>query len=70
MENKSTDNSTSSDENGTDPNEIPAQTPTPERSNEIPNGGFKAWIQVLGSFFLIFNSWQVLSLLYVSQSQK
>jgi hypothetical protein len=22
-----------------------------------PNGGAKAWIQVLGSFFLFFNSW-------------
>jgi hypothetical protein len=23
----------------------------------LPNGGAKAWIQVLGSFFLFFNSW-------------
>ena len=22
-----------------------------------PNGGFKAWLQVLGSFFLFFNCW-------------
>lgn len=22
-----------------------------------PNGGFHAWLQVLGSFFLFFNSW-------------
>ena len=22
-----------------------------------PNGGLKAWLQVLGSFFLFFNSW-------------
>ncbi len=22
-----------------------------------PNGGFAAWLQVLGSFFLFFNSW-------------
>jgi hypothetical protein len=27
--------------------------------NEIPNGGLKAWLQVLGSFFLFFNSWFV-----------
>ena len=25
--------------------------------NQPPNGGFKAWSQVLGSFFLFFNSW-------------
>ena len=25
--------------------------------NEIPNGGSQAWLQVLGSFFLFFNSW-------------
>lgn len=24
-----------------------------------PNGGLKAWLQVLGSFFLFFNSWYV-----------
>ena len=25
-----------------------------------PNGGLKAWTQVVGSFFLFFNSWYVL----------
>lgn len=24
-----------------------------------PNGGFAAWLQVLGSFFLFFNGWLV-----------
>jgi hypothetical protein len=23
----------------------------------IPNGGLRAWLQVLGSFFLFFNTW-------------
>ena len=23
----------------------------------IPNGGLKAWLQVLGAFFLLFNTW-------------
>lgn len=23
----------------------------------VPNGGLTAWLQVLGSFFLFFNSW-------------
>lgn len=26
-----------------------------------PNGGFKAWLQVAGSFFLFFNCWYVFS---------
>lgn len=29
----------------------PTAPPTP------PNGGMKAWLQVLGAFFLFFNSW-------------
>jgi hypothetical protein len=25
--------------------------------SSVPNGGTRAWLQVLGSFFLFFNSW-------------
>jgi len=25
--------------------------------NSVPNGGLKAWLQVLGAFFLMFNTW-------------
>lgn len=25
--------------------------------SEIPNGGWLAWLQVFGSFFIFFNSW-------------
>jgi hypothetical protein len=34
-------------------------TPLPEKEirSMIPNGGFIAWLQVLGSFLLFFNSW-------------
>ena len=28
-------------------------------AGDPPNGGLKAWLQVAGSFFLFFNSWQV-----------
>jgi hypothetical protein len=28
-------------------------------ASTIPNGGFWAWMQVLGAFFLFFNSWYV-----------
>ncbi|KAL2025217.1 hypothetical protein VTO58DRAFT_105307, partial [Aureobasidium pullulans] len=27
----------------------------------IPNGGTKAWLQVLGAFFLFFNSWGIIN---------
>jgi len=27
--------------------------------NSVPNGGLKAWLQVLGAFFLMFNTWYV-----------
>lgn len=39
--------------------ELPSVVPK-DPNHEIPNGGFKAWLQVLGSFFLFFNSWLVL----------
>lgn len=34
-------------------------TPVPEKEirKAIPNGGLLAWLQVLGSFLLFFNSW-------------
>lgn len=28
-------------------------------ASSIPNGGLWAWLQVLGGFFLLFNSWYV-----------
>lgn len=31
--------------------------PTP--ANDPPDGGLKAWLQVVGSFFLFFNTWYV-----------
>jgi hypothetical protein len=40
--------------------EIPqAAQPQPAPSSPIPNGGFKAWLQVLGAHLLFFNSWYV-----------
>ncbi|KAF2500643.1 MFS general substrate transporter [Lophium mytilinum] len=29
--------------------------------DSIPNGGFQAWLQVAGAFFLFFNSWGILN---------
>jgi hypothetical protein len=36
---------------------IPASAP--DFNKDIPNGGLTAWLQVLGSFFLFFNTWFV-----------
>ncbi|KZF25870.1 putative MFS monocarboxylate transporter [Xylona heveae TC161] len=30
-------------------------------NNAIPNGGLQAWLQVLGAFFLFFNSWGIIN---------
>lgn len=31
------------------------------KSEQPPNGGIKAWVQVLGAFMLFFNSWYVVT---------
>lgn len=30
---------------------------TPPATSEVPNGGFAAWLQVVGAFCLFFNTW-------------
>lgn len=40
------------------PVDKPEQAP-PIPANEPPNGGLRAWLQVVGSFFLFFNTWYV-----------
>jgi MFS family permease len=45
--------------------------PTPPRVNDassIPNGGLRAWLQVLSSFFLMFNSWGIINTFGVYQA--
>jgi len=36
--------------------------------NSIPNGGLRAWLQVVGSFFLFFNSWGIINTFGVYQT--
>lgn len=31
--------------------------PSANDTSSIPNGGVKAWLQVLGTFFIFFNTW-------------
>lgn len=30
-------------------------------TSSVPNGGLKAWLQVLGGFFVLFNTWGILN---------
>lgn len=31
--------------------------PSVDDGSSVPNGGLKAWLQVLGTFFIFFNTW-------------
>jgi hypothetical protein len=40
----------------------PGSAPTPGQGHvndlsSVPNGGFRAWLQVVGAFMLFFNTW-------------
>lgn len=36
---------------------VVSSKPSVNNIKSVPNGGLWAWLQVLGSFFLFFNSW-------------
>lgn len=38
---------------------VVSKQPSVNNAASIPNGGLWAWLQVLGAFFLFFNSWYV-----------
>jgi len=44
---------------GKDDSNTPATTTPIAPGSDIPDGGLTAWLQVIGAFFLIFNSWCV-----------
>ena len=44
---------------GADAERVVSKQPSVNNAAAIPNGGFKAWLQVVGAFFLFFNSWYV-----------
>ena len=68
-------NGSVSDEGKVEPNEQAEEPPAPEIKDEVaappkpagppggpvPNGGTQAWLQVLGSWMLFFNTWGVLN---------
>lgn len=39
--------------------QVKSKQPSVRDAASIPNGGLWAWLQVLGAFFLFFNSWYV-----------
>ncbi|KAF2719374.1 MFS general substrate transporter [Polychaeton citri CBS 116435] len=43
-------------------------TPSPYNPGPPPNGGLKAWMQVLGAFMLFFNTWGILNTFGVYQT--
>ncbi|KAE9574040.1 Aspyridones efflux protein apdF [Colletotrichum fructicola] len=45
------------EENAIDELSAPQITPAKPKIADPPNGGLKAWLQVLGSFFIYFNTW-------------
>ena len=53
-------------QNGTVPLEKTTTTasakPSIHNIKHVPNGGLKAWLQVLGSFFLFWNTWGAINL--------
>ncbi|KAH8807154.1 MFS monocarboxylate transporter-like protein [Xylogone sp. PMI_703] len=49
-------------------NSLASAISTPASSNQIPNGGLTAWLQVLGSFIMIMNSWGIVNSFGVFQT--
>ena len=48
-------------ENGAALEKVTSAKPSINNIKSVPNGGLKAWLQVLGSFFLFFNSWGIIN---------
>jgi hypothetical protein len=46
---------------GTSLRQVPSSKPSVNNIRSVPNGGTIAWLQVLASFFLFFNSWGIVN---------
>jgi hypothetical protein len=53
---------------GTSLRQVPSSKPSVNNIRSVPNGGTIAWLQVLASFFLFFNSWGIVNTFGMSQS--
>lgn len=47
--------------NGTPLEKITSAKPSINNIKSVPNGGLRAWLQVLGSFFLFWNTWGIIN---------
>ncbi|KAE9973395.1 hypothetical protein EG327_009110 [Venturia inaequalis] len=56
-----------SEKNGVDATRVGTRVSV-NNTSQIPNGGFKAWMQVVGSFFLFFNTWGIMNTFGVYQT--
>jgi len=54
---------------GTSMSRVPSSKPSVNNIRSVPNGGTKAWLQVLASFFLFFNSWGIVNTFGMSQNE-
>jgi len=46
---------------GTSLRQVPSSKPSVNNIRSVPNGGTVAWLQVVASFFLFFNSWGIVN---------
>lgn len=46
---------------GADLEKVASSKPSVNNIRSVPNGGLTAWLQVLGSFFLFFNTWGIVN---------
>lgn len=46
---------------GNEDQQLALNRPSVTNADSIPNGGMRAWLQVLGGFFLLFNSWGIIN---------
>ena len=47
---------------------VKSKQPSVNNTSSIPNGGLMAWLQVMGAFFLFFNSWYASDFLFPARA--
>lgn len=65
---QSVDNTTSNPAPYTQPDSLESAPKNTAAPGPVPNGGLQAWLHVLGSFFLFFNTWGILGAFGVFQT--
>lgn len=55
-------------ENGAPLAQVASEKPSVNNIKSVPNGGLRAWLQVLGSFFLFWNTWGIVNTFGIYQT--